>query len=89
MREHEEPLPERATKGALRGWLAAKAVRWTVRLTLWLLPFLLVAVYGAIAWWRARRAVFGGALDTEAIAAGEPLPSLIARNEGVIGWVRD
>jgi hypothetical protein len=89
MHEHEEPLPERATNGALRGWLVAKAVRWTARLTMWSLAFLLVAVYGAIAWWRARRAVLGGALDTEAIAAGEPLPSLIARNEGVIGWVRD
>ena len=89
MDEHEEPLAQRAAKGALRGWLAAKAVRWTVRLTMWLLPFLLVAVYGAIAGWRARRAMLGGALDPEALAAGEPLPSLIARNEGVIGWVRD
>src|SRR5262245_14689314 len=88
MKEDQEPVPGRAAKGLIRGWIAAKAVRWSVRLTMWLLPFLLAALYGAIAGWRARRAMLAGALDDHAIAAGEPPPSLVVRERGVIGWIR-
>jgi hypothetical protein len=87
-RTQQEPAPERVAKGLVRGWLAAKAVRWTVRLTMWLLPFLLAALYGAIAGWRARRAMLAGALDDEAMAGGEQPPSLVVREQGVIGWIR-
>lgn len=86
--EVEEPAPERVAKGALRGYLTAKGIQWTVRLTMWTLPILLVAVYGAVAWWRARRAVLQGALDAEAVADGEPTPSVVARREGMIGWIK-
>jgi hypothetical protein len=85
---HDEPVPERAAKGALQGYLTAKGIQWTVRLTMWALPFLLVAVYVAVAWWRARRAVLAGALDAEAVAEGEPPPSAVARDEGMIGWIK-
>jgi hypothetical protein len=86
--EEEEPVPERAAKGVLQGYLTAKGIQWTVRLTMWALPFLLIAVYGGLAWWRARRAVLHGALDAEALAEGEPPPSVIARDEGMIGWIK-
>jgi hypothetical protein len=86
--EEEEPVPERAAKGALQGYLTAKSIQWTVRLTMWMLPVLLVAAYGAVAWWRARRAVLQGALDAEAVADGEPAPSVVAREEGMIGWIK-
>jgi hypothetical protein len=76
--EEEEPVPERAAKGALQGYLTAKSIQWTVRLTMWMLPVLLVAAYGAVAWWR----------DAEAVADGEPAPSVVAREEGMIGWIK-
>jgi hypothetical protein len=44
-----EPAPERAAKGVLQGYLTAKTVQWTVRLTMWALPFLVIAAYGAVA----------------------------------------
>jgi hypothetical protein len=86
--EVNEPAPERAAKGVLQGYLTAKTVQWTVRLTMWALPFLVIAAYGAVAWWRARRAVLAGALDAEAAAEGEPSPSVVARDEGVVGWIK-
>jgi hypothetical protein len=86
--EEEEPVPERAAKGALQGYLTAKGIQWTVRLTMWALPILLVAAYGAVAWWRARRAVLQGALDADALADGEQAPSVVARDEGMIGWMK-
>ena len=87
MSEHEEPVAERAVKGALHGYVAAKGVQWSVRLKMWALPIVLLLVYGAVAWWRARRALMAGALDDEALARGEVPPSRIARDEGVLDWI--
>ena len=87
MSEHEEPVAERAAEGAVRGYVAVKGVQWTVRLTMWTLPFLLLHVYGAVAWWRARRALLAGALNDQALAKGESPPSLIARDEGILDWI--
>ena len=84
----DDPIPERAAKGAIQGYLTAKGIQWTVRLTMWALPFALIAVYAAVIWWRARRAVLAGALDAEALADGEPAPSVVAREEGMIGWIK-
>jgi hypothetical protein len=88
MSENEEPVAERAAEGALEGWLAAKSVTLAVKLTMWSLPLLLIIGYGAVAWWRARRAVLAGALDTQALAEGEPRPSDVARDTGVVGWIK-
>ncbi len=87
MKDQEEPVVERATKGALTGWMAAKSWPWLIRLGLWALSLAALVVYGGIAWWRARRAVLAGALDAEDVEPGPP-PSVVARDQGVLAWVK-
>jgi len=87
MSDQEEPVVERAAQGALMGWLTAKSWPWLIRLGLWALCLVVLAVYGGIAWWRARRAVLGGALDDEVIEPGPP-PSVVAHDQGVVEWVK-
>jgi hypothetical protein len=56
-------------------------VTWSVRL-------FAVSGYGAVAWWRARRAILDGALDDEVDAAfGQP-PSAVVRERGILGWIK-
>ena len=87
MNDQEEPVVERAAKGAITGWIAAKSWPWLIRLGLWALSLAALVAYGGIAWWRARRAVLAGALDDEGVEPG-PAPSVVARDQGVLAWVK-
>jgi hypothetical protein len=83
----EEEVPERAARGLVTGWLLAKTLPILLRLATWG-TFLLVAVAGgALAWWRARRAVLAGALDAHETPL-EPLPSEIVRERGLLAWIK-
>jgi len=86
MNDGEEPVVERAAEGALMGWVTAKSWPWLIRLGLWTISLVALLVYGGIAWWRARRAVLAGALDTEVRSA--PPPSVVARDQGVLAWIK-
>jgi hypothetical protein len=43
---------------------------------------------GALAWWRARRAVLAGALDDQRETPLEPLPSEVVREHGLLSWIK-
>jgi hypothetical protein len=84
----EEEVPERAARGLVTGWLLAKTMPIVLRLATWA-AFLLVAVAGgALAWWRARRAVIAGALDDQRETPLEPLPSEVVRERGLLAWIK-
>jgi hypothetical protein len=55
MRGRAEPIEERATKGLLAGWWAAKTTAWSVRLAIWGTWLALFAGYVLYVWLRVRR----------------------------------
>ena len=87
MADDEEPdVPERAARGLLRGWILAKTMPLLIRVAAWAILLLITALGGALAWWRARRAVLKGALDGERNL--ERLPSEIVREHGLLAWIK-
>jgi hypothetical protein len=89
MSEHEEPeVAGEAARGLIWGWILAKTMPLLIRLATYA-TFLLVAVAGgAVAWWRAKRAVLGGALDDHREHELEPLPSEVVRERGLLAWIK-
>jgi hypothetical protein len=77
--ESDEPV----ARGLLAAWAAAKFTPWLVRITSWAIRLGVVVAYAAYVAWRVRRAVRAGALDD-----ATDRPSEIAREEGVMAWVR-
>jgi len=53
--KRDDEIPERAAKGVLSGWWAAKTTTWIARLTVWGLWLAAFAAYGGYVWWRVRR----------------------------------
>ena len=89
MADDEEPdVPQRAARGLLRGWILAKTMPLLIRVAAWAILLLITALGGALAWWRARRAVLKGALDGERGNELEPLPSEIVREHGLLAWIK-
>ncbi len=84
----EEEVPERAARGLLTGWVAAKTLPWLIRAMSWAAFMLIAALGGALAWWRARRAVLKGALDDRPESELEPLPSEVVRERGLLAWIK-
>jgi hypothetical protein len=80
--------PERAARGLLKGWLLAKTMPVLIRLASWAVLLLITVLGGAVAWWRARRAVLKGALDDERGSEQEPLPSEVVREHGLLAWIK-
>lgn len=78
---------EPAARGLVTTWVVAKTAPRLARSVVWAARFTVLAAYVGVAWFRARRAVLRGALDDQ-VAPGEPLPSVEARERGVLGWVR-
>ena len=89
MAEDEEPeVPERVARGLVTGWLLAKTMPLIIKVATWLTILLVALAGGALAWWRARRAVLKGALDHERESALEPLPSEVVRERGLLAWIK-
>jgi hypothetical protein len=78
-----DELVEPAARGLIAAWVAAKVTPWLVRITAWAIRLGLVAAYAGYVAWRVRRAVRAGALDD-----ASDRPSVIAREQGVMAWVR-
>jgi hypothetical protein len=81
--DENDDIVEPAARGLIATWAAATFTPWLVWITSWAIRLGLVALYAAYVAWRVRRAVRAGALDD---ATGSP--SVIAREEGVMAWVR-
>jgi hypothetical protein len=89
MAEDEEPeVSERAARGLLTGWLLAKTMPLIIKLAALLTILLVTVAGGALAWWRARRAVLKGALDDQRESELEPLPSEVVRERGLLAWIK-
>jgi hypothetical protein len=84
----EDEVQERAARGLLTGWVAAKTLRWLIRALSWAAFMLIAALGGALAWWRTRRAVLKGALDNQRESELEPLPSEVVRERGLLAWIK-
>jgi hypothetical protein len=90
MSEHDDvpEVPEEAARGLIWGWILAKTMPLLIKLGMWLAILLAATGGGALAWWRARRAVLKGALDDERESALEPLPSEVVRERGLLAWIK-
>jgi hypothetical protein len=86
--QEDREVPERAVRGFVTVWLRAKTMPIVMRVLSWL-AFLLIAVAGgALAWWRARRAVIKGALDADPDMRSESPPSGVVREHGLYAWIK-
>ena len=90
MSEHEDDseVPEEAARGLIWGWILAKTMPLLIRIGAWLLLLIGAAAGGALAWWRARRAVAKGALDNQRESVLEPLPSEVVKERGLLAWIK-
>jgi hypothetical protein len=88
MSDHDEDVPEEAARGLIWGWILAKTMPLLIKLAAWLAILLAAVGGGAVAWWRARRAVRKGALDDQRESELEPLPSEVVREKGLLAWIK-
>jgi hypothetical protein len=90
MAEHDDDseVPEEAARGLIWGWILAKTMPLLIKLTAYLGLLLAALGGGALAWWRARRAVLKGALDDQRESELEPLPSDVVRERGLLAWIK-
>ena len=88
MSDHDEDVPEEAARGLIWGWILAKTMPLLIKLAAWLAILLAAVGGGALAWWRARRAVRKGALDDQRESELEPLPSEVVREKGLLAWIK-
>jgi anti-sigma factor RsiW len=86
--DDDEEVPEAAARGVIRGWILAKTMPLLIKLGAWLVLFVGFAAGGALAGWRARRAIVKGALDGQRESEREPLPSEVVRARGLIAWIK-
>jgi len=82
----EAPAAEQITRGLVRTWLALKIMPLVVALTRLLLGLALIASYAVVIAWKVRRMIRGGALDDEGSPAERP--SVVAKERGVLAWIR-
>ena len=88
MSDHDEEVPEEAARGLIWGWILAKTMPLLIKLAAWLGILVAGVGGGALAWWRARRAVRKGALDDQRESELEPLPSEVVREKGLLAWIK-
>jgi hypothetical protein len=88
MSDHDEDVPEEAARGLIWGWILAKTMPLLIKLAAWLAILVAAVGGGALAWWRARRAVRKGALDDQRESELEPLPSEVVREKGLLAWIK-
>jgi hypothetical protein len=55
MRDDDEPIERRATRGLFAGWWTAKKTAWSARLAVWGMWLALLAGYVLYVWLRVRR----------------------------------
>ena len=81
--EQDENESADVARGIVRIWLIAKITPWLVRLTKWAIRLGVILAYAGYVAVRVRKAIRNGALDD-----ATDRPSVTAREEGVMAWVR-